>query len=70
MWLLTNSGLQDTFTGESRKPFGRTLISVFRDELSEQRNLVESCTCRHVRCRRPNDNLAPRVFEDNSILRQ
>merc|ERR1719265_1752928 len=53
-----------------RKLFGRTLISVFREELNELCSALEARQCRHVRCLRPNDEQAPLVFDDASMLRQ
>lgn len=53
-----------------RKLFGRTLISVFREELNELCTTLEARECRHVRCLRPNDEQAPLVFDDESMLRQ
>jgi hypothetical protein len=53
-----------------RKLFGRTLISVFREELNDLCANLEACSCRHVRCLRPNDDQAPLVFDDASMLRQ
>jgi len=60
-----------TVNGNSqRKLFGRTLISVFREELNELCAALEQRQCRHVRCLRPNDDQAPLVFDDASMLRQ
>lgn len=60
-----------TYNGSSqRKLFGRTLISVFREELNELCAALEQRQCRHVRCLRPNDDQAPLVFDDASMLRQ
>lgn len=53
-----------------RKLFGRTLISSFREELNELCTALEARECRHVRCLRPNDDQAPLVFDDASMLRQ
>jgi len=53
-----------------RKLFGRTLISVFQQELNELCAALDSRHCRHVRCLRPNDEQAPLVFDDPSVLRQ
>mmetsp|Transcript_100673 Transcript_100673/g.259962 ORF Transcript_100673/g.259962 Transcript_100673/m.259962 type:complete len:1419 (-) Transcript_100673:242-4498(-) len=53
-----------------RKLFGRTLISVFQQELNELCSALEARSCRHVRCLRPNDDQAPLVFDDGSMLRQ
>eukprot|EP00929_Paragymnodinium_shiwhaense_P096392 TRINITY_DN5796_c0_g1_i2.p1 TRINITY_DN5796_c0_g1~~TRINITY_DN5796_c0_g1_i2.p1 ORF type:complete len:1442 (-),score=353.43 TRINITY_DN5796_c0_g1_i2:80-4405(-) len=53
-----------------RKLFGRTLISVFQQELQELCTSLEARQCRHVRCLRPNDDQAPLVFDDASMLRQ
>lgn len=53
-----------------RKLFGRTLISVFREELNDLCSNLEACSCHHVRCLRPNDDQAPLVFDDASMLRQ
>mmetsp|Transcript_9545 Transcript_9545/g.20941 ORF Transcript_9545/g.20941 Transcript_9545/m.20941 type:complete len:1035 (+) Transcript_9545:2-3106(+) len=56
--------------GPRRKLFGRTLISVFQQELNELCTALEARSCRHVRCLRPNDEQAPLVFDDGSMLRQ
>jgi len=53
-----------------RKLFGRTLISSFREELNELCTALEARQCRHVRCLRPNDEQAPLIFDDTSMLRQ
>jgi len=53
-----------------RKLFGRTLISVFQQELNELSATLEARVCHHVRCLRPNDDQAPLVFDDVSMLRQ
>jgi len=53
-----------------RKLFGRTLITVFREELNELCAALEARQCRHVRCLRPNDEQASGVFNDDSMLRQ
>merc|ERR1740129_2470269 len=53
-----------------RKLFGRTLINVFREELNELCSALEARQCRQVRCLRPNDEQAPFVFDDASMLRQ
>jgi len=56
--------------GGRRKLFGRTLISVFREELQELCTVLEARDCRHVRCLRPNDSQTALVFDDVSMLRQ
>ncbi|CAE8637114.1 unnamed protein product, partial [Polarella glacialis] len=53
-----------------RKLFGRTLISVFQQELNELCTTLEARQCRHVRCLRPNDEQKPLIFDDVSMLRQ
>eukprot|EP00933_Yihiella_yeosuensis_P051032 TRINITY_DN48861_c0_g1_i1.p1 TRINITY_DN48861_c0_g1~~TRINITY_DN48861_c0_g1_i1.p1 ORF type:complete len:1377 (+),score=302.16 TRINITY_DN48861_c0_g1_i1:47-4177(+) len=53
-----------------RKLFGRTLISVFQQELNELCSTLESRQCRHIRCLRPNDEQKPLEFDDQSMLRQ
>lgn len=53
-----------------RKLFGRTLISVFQQELNELCTTLEARQCRHIRCLRPNDEQKPLVFDDASMLRQ
>ena len=47
-----------------------TLFSVFRDELNERCNFLESRNCRHVRCLLPSVNQTPLMFYDNSMLHQ
>lgn len=53
-----------------RRLFGRTLISVFQQELNELAATLEARECHHVRCLRPNDDQAPLDFDDGSMLRQ
>mmetsp|Transcript_101227 Transcript_101227/g.179801 ORF Transcript_101227/g.179801 Transcript_101227/m.179801 type:complete len:1288 (-) Transcript_101227:141-4004(-) len=53
-----------------RKLFGRTLITIFQQELNELCQTLEARQCRHVRCLRPNDEQKPLVFDDDSMLRQ
>mmetsp|Transcript_13867 Transcript_13867/g.25492 ORF Transcript_13867/g.25492 Transcript_13867/m.25492 type:complete len:1236 (+) Transcript_13867:41-3748(+) len=55
---------------KGRKLFGRTLITIFREELQELCSTLEARQCRHVRCLRPNDEQAVLVFDDESMLRQ
>ena len=54
---------------ENRRSFG-TLFSVFRHELNERCNFLESHTCRHVNCLRSTVNQASLVLDDNSMLHQ
>merc|ERR1740129_1212299 len=62
--------LEDGSPESRRKLFGQTLINVFRGELNELCSSLEARQCRRVRCLRPNDEQAPLVFDDASMLRQ
>jgi myosin heavy subunit len=53
-----------------RKLFGRTLIASFQQDLNELCATLEVRQCHYVRCLRPNDNQAPLLFNDASMLRQ
>lgn len=56
--------------GRRRRLFGRTLISIFQQELNELCANLEARQCRHVRCLRPNDQQKALFFDDAAMLRQ
>lgn len=53
-----------------RRLFGRTLISVFQQELGDLCSALEARQCRHIRCLRPNDDQIAMVYDDSAVLRQ
>lgn len=61
---------QQTSSRRGRKLFGRTLITIFQQELNELCHTLEARQCKHIRCLRPNDEQKPLVFDDASMLRQ
>ncbi|CAE7684823.1 MYO7B [Symbiodinium pilosum] len=71
---MVDSGTDETRQAEAarrgRKLFGRTLINIFQQELTELCSTLEARDCRHVRCLRPNDEQKPLFFDDKSMLRQ
>lgn len=61
---------QTSSSRRGRKLFGRTLITIFQQELNELCHTLEARQCKHIRCLRPNDEQKPLVFDDASMLRQ
>ena len=59
----TAGAVSKTCTHLTNRSSFDTLFSVFRDEFNELCNFLESRSCHHVRCLRPNDIQAPLVFK-------